>query len=82
MESYQKAKSLKRTSNSLSSVVIENNISSTKPEAIASAFNKYLANISSTIQSTIKFSRNKFKDFLPDIDINSFFINPVDKIEI
>ena len=27
----------------------------------------------------IKFSRNKFHDFLPDIDISSFFTKPLDK---
>ena len=30
----------------------------------------------------IKFSRNKFHDFLPDIDISSFFIKPLDNKEI
>ena len=33
-------------------------------------------------QSTIRFSRNKFHHFLRDIEINSFFIKPIDKIEI
>ena len=52
--------SLKRTSNSVPSAVIENNITLTKPEDIANALNKYFINIPSTIQSTIKFSRNIF----------------------
>ena len=30
----------------------------------------------------MKYSRNKFFDFLPQININSFFINPTDKTEI
>ena len=64
------------------SAIIENNITLTKPTYIANAFNKYFINISSSIQSTIKFSSNKFYDFLPDIETNSFFIKPVDKIEI
>ena len=66
----------------MSSAVIKNNITFNKPEDIANAFNKHFINISSTIQSTIKFSINKFHNFLPDTDINSFFIKPVDKIEI
>ena len=33
------------------------------------------------IQSAIKFFRNKFHGFLPDLD-NSFFINPVNKTEV
>ena len=57
------------------SALIENNILLTKPEDITNftAFNKYFVNTSSTIQSTIKFSRNKFHDFLPDKEINFFF---------
>ena len=70
--------SLKRTSNSLPFAVIENNITLTKSEDIANEF----VNISSTIKSIIKFSTNKFHSFLPDTDINSFFIKPVDKTEI
>ena len=63
------------------SAVTENNISLTKPEDIGTAFNKYFVNISSTIQSTIKFSRNFFYDFFPDVDINPFFMKPVDKTD-
>ena len=51
------------------SAVIENSITLTKPDNIADAFNKYFINVSSTIQSKIKFSRNKFLDFFPDINI-------------
>ena len=50
--------SMKITSNSLPSTVIKNHITLTKPRDIANAFNKYFINISSLIQSTIKFSRN------------------------
>ena len=66
--------SLKRTSNPLPSAVIENNILLAK----RSIFVKF----SSLMKSIIKFSGNKFHDFLPDIDINSFFIKPVDEKEI
>ena len=65
--------SLRRTSNSVPSTVIHNNIIVTKPEDIANAFNKYFIIISGMIQSTIKFCRNKYLGFLPDIDINPFF---------
>ena len=74
--------SLKRTSNSVPSAVTENNITLTKPEDIANALNKYFINIPSTIQSTIKFSRNIFPNFHSDTDINSCFIKPVDKTKI
>ena len=59
-----------------------NSITSTKPEKIANAFNKYFVSISSTIQSTSRFSRKKFREFLHDIGINSFYIKSVDKIDI
>ena len=62
--------------------VIENIITLTKSKDIANAFNNYFTDNSSSIQFTLKCSKNKFNDFLPDIDINSFFIKPVDKIKI
>ena len=34
------------------------------------------------IQSSIKYSKNNFHVFLPPININSFFLNPTDKIEV
>ena len=52
----KKLRSLKITSNSVPSNVIENNITLTKPEDIANASNNYFINISSAIRSTIKFS--------------------------
>ena len=69
----------KRTSNSVPSTVIAN---LTKLKEVRIVFNKYFVNISSTIWSMIKFSRNKFNKFLPDIDITSFFIKPAHKTEI
>ena len=41
--------SLKRISDSMPFVVVENNITLTKPEDIANALNKYFTNISNTI---------------------------------
>ena len=78
----KKLTSLKRTSNSVPSDVIENIITLSKSKDIANAFNNYFTDTSSSIQFTLKCPKNKFNDFLSDIDINSFFIKPVDKIEI
>ena len=61
------------------STFTENNISLTKFEGIATAFNKYFVNISSTIQSN-QISRNNLYDFFPNIDI-IFLIKPVDKTD-
>ena len=67
---------LKRTSMSVSSAV---SITLTKSEEISNVFNNYFVKISSTIQSTIKFSRKKFHEFFLDIDINSFSSNQLIK---
>ena len=62
--------------------IIEDNISLTNPKDIADAFNNYFSNVANSIKSSIKYSRNKFFDFLTQININSFLINPTDKTEI
>ena len=64
------------------STIIEQNLSLTNPKDNADAFNNYFSNVPTGIKSSIKYSRNKFFDFLPQININSFFINPTDKTEI
>ena len=67
------------------STIIEDNISFislTNPKDIADAFSNYFSNVATGIKSLIKYSRNKFFDFLPQININTFFINPTDKTEI
>ena len=60
----------------------DDDISLTNPKDIADVFNNYFSNVATGIKSSIKYSRNKFFDFLPQININSFFINPTDKTEI
>ena len=74
--------SLKDSTFTVPSIIIEDNISLTNPKDIADAFNNYFSNVATGIKSSIKYSRNKFFDFLPQININSFFINPTDKTEI
>ena len=72
---------MKDSTPTVPSTIIEDNISLTNPKDIADAFNNYFSNVAIGVKSSIKYSRNKFFDFLPQIDINSFFINP-DKTEI
>ena len=74
--------SLKDSRSTVPSTIIEDNISLTNPKDIADAFNNYFSNVATGIKSSIKYSRNKFFDFLPQFNINSFFINPTDKTEI
>ena len=72
--------SLKRTFSSVPFAILGNTLN--KPEEIANVLNKYFGNISSTIQSTTKFPKNKFRKFPPGADIDSLFTNPVDKTEV
>ena len=64
------------------SIIVKGKISLTNPKDIADAFSNYFSYVRIGIKSSIKYSRNKFFDFLPQININSFFINPTDKTEI
>ena len=73
---------MKDSRSTVPSTIIEDNISLTNPKDIADAFNNYFFNVATGIKPSIKYSRNKFFDFLPQININSFFINPTDKTEI
>ena len=73
---------MKDSTSTVPSTIIEDNMSLTNRKDIADAFNNYFSNMATAIESSIKYSRNKFFDFLPQIKINSFFINPTDKTEI
>ena len=73
--------SLRDSSSTVPSTIIEDT-SLTNPKGNADSFNNYFSNVATGIKSSIKYSRNKFFDFLPEVDINSFFINPTDKTEI
>ena len=68
-------------SNVAPSNIFDNGRSLTEPQEIANAFNKYFVNVATDIQSSIRYSKNNFHDFLHPININSFFLNPTDEIE-
>ena len=74
--------SLKDSTCTVPSTIIEHKITLTNPKYIADVFNNYFCNVAAGIKSSIKYSRNKFFVFLHQIDINSFFISPTDKTEI
>ena len=82
MERHKRIISSKDSSSTVPSTIIEDNISLTSPKDIADAFHNYFSNVVTGIQSSIKYFRDKFFDFLHQIDINRFFINPTDKTEI
>ena len=51
-------------------------------KGIVNAFKKYFVKVASDIKSSIKYSKNNFHYFLPPFNINSFFNNPTDEIEV
>ena len=53
----------------------ENNI-------IANAFNNYFAKVAINIQSSIRFSKKQYYDYLPPLNIESFFLTPTDSTEV
>ena len=52
------------------------------PSDIANAFNNYFAKVAVDIQSSIRFSKKKYYDYLPPLNIGSFFITPTDSTEV
>ena len=74
--------SLKDSTSTVPFTIIEDNVSLTNPKDIADAFSNYFSNVATGIKSSIKYSRIKFFDFFPQININFFFINPTDETEI
>ena len=62
--------------------IFDNGRSLAGPQEIANAFNKSFVNVATDIQSSIRYSKNNFHDFLPPININSFFVNLNPEIEV
>ena len=59
-----------------------NNETITNPSDIANAFNNYFAKVAINIQSSIRFSKKKYYDYLPLLNIESFFLTPTDSTEV
>ena len=74
--------SLKQVLNVALTNIFGNVRSLTKPQEISNAFNKSFVNVATDIQSSIRYSTNNFHDFLHSININSFFLNTTDGIEV
>ena len=55
-----------------------NNETITNPSDIANTFNNYFAKVAINIQSSIRFSKKKYYDSLPPLNIESFFLTPTD----
>ena len=59
-----------------------NNETITNPSDIASTFNNYFVKVAIDIQFSIRFSKKKYFDHLPALNIESFFITPMDSTEV
>ena len=53
--------------------IFDNDRSFTVPLEISNGFRKYFVNVFTDIQSSFRYFKNNFHDFLPSININSFF---------
>ena len=62
--------------------IFDNGRSLAEPREIANTFNKYFVNVATDIQSSIRYSKNNFHDFLSPININSFFSTPLMKLKL
>ena len=63
-------------------IIIVNNETITDPCDTANPFNNYFAKVAIDIQSSIRFPKKKCFDYLPPLNIESFFINSTDSTEI
>ena len=68
--------SLKELSKVAPSNIFDNGWRLTEPQEIANAFNKYFVNVDTDIQSSSRYSKNNFHDFLTPVNINPFFRQP------
>ena len=59
-----------------------NNETITNSSDIANVFNNYFAKVAIDIQSPIRFSKKKYYDYLPLLNIESFFLTPTDSTEV
>ena len=59
-----------------------NNKTITDPTAKSNVFNNYFTSIADKTKPNIKFSPKHYTDYLPNININMFFLTPTDKNEI
>ena len=54
----------------------------TNPSDIANVFNNYFGKAATNIQSSIRFSKKKYYDYLLPLNIESFFLTPTDSTEV
>ena len=70
------------SSHTFATAITVNNETITNPSDIANAFNNYFAKVAINIQSSIRFSKKKYYDYLLPLNIESFFLTPTDSTEV
>ena len=73
--------SLQELPNVAQSNIFDYDRSLTESQEIANAFNTHFVNVATDIQSSIRYSKNSFHNFLPPININSFSSTPLMKLK-
>ena len=69
--------------NNFPTAVTVNNKTTTNPSDIANAFNNCFAKVAIDIKSSIRFSKKKYYDYPPPLNIiESFFLTPADSTEV
>ena len=74
MERNKWTRSCNNSNHIFPTAITVNNEAVTNPSGIANAFNNYFARVAIDIKSSIRFSKKKYFDYLPPLDIESFLI--------
>ena len=82
MERIKKIISSNNFNHTFPAAITVNNETITNPSDIANAFNNYFAKVTINIQSSIRFSKKKYHDYLPPLNIESFILTPTDSTEV
>ena len=81
MKGIKKIISSNNSNHIFPTAITVNNETLTNPPDIANAFNNYFAKVAIDIQFSITFSKKKY-DYIPPLNIESFFITPSDSTEV
>ena len=77
---WREIKKIISSNNSTIFFLLLSQLTITNPSNIANAFSNYFAKVAIYIQSSIRFFKKKY-DYLPPLNIETFFITPTDSTE-
>ena len=78
---WREIKKIISSNNSTIFFLLLSQLTITNPSNIANAFSNYFAKVAIYIQSSIRFFKKKY-DYLPPLNIETFFITPTDSTEV